>query len=347
MQLHKANTERRFNAPSVDDVAIVVVSDERHCNRRDIILEQRSAKFVRILDTHRSYDALQYPILFPKGEDGYQLGIKQTNPCTGVLTTKNVSSQDFYAHRIMVRKQTGNHVLKCRQLLSQYVVDMYAKVESERLLYIRLNQKQLRVDNYIHLRDALSEGNNAANMGQLTILPSSFTGGPRYMMEKTQDAMTYVRKFGKPDFFITFTCNPNWQEIKQELFKGQAAIDRHDVVARVFKLKLQRMIDLITKDSIFGKTRCYMYSVEWQKRGLPHAHILVWLCNRIHLSQIDDVVSAELPDKENDPKLFEIITRQMVHGPCGNLNRNSPCMKDGRCSKNFPKPFSKVKRKEF
>jgi len=29
-----------------------------------------------------------------------------------------------------------------------------------------------------------------------------------------RDAMTYVRNYGNPDLFITFTCNPNMQEIK-------------------------------------------------------------------------------------------------------------------------------------
>lgn len=61
---------------------------------------------------------------------------------------------DFYAYRIMIREKQTNHILKCGKLFHQYIVDMYAKIESERLLYIRLNQKQLRVENYIHLRDA-------------------------------------------------------------------------------------------------------------------------------------------------------------------------------------------------
>jgi hypothetical protein len=62
-------------------------------------------------------------------------------------------------------------------------------------------------------------------VGQQVILPSSFTGSPRYMHEKNQNAMTYVRKFGRPDLFITFTCNPEWPEIKNELFQGQKSFD--------------------------------------------------------------------------------------------------------------------------
>lgn len=77
-------------------------------------------------------------------------------------------------------------------------------------------------------------------MGQMVVLPSSFTGGPRYMHERTQDAMTYVRHYGRPDLFITFTCNPKWEEITQNLFSGQKSHDRHDIIARVFHLKVKK-----------------------------------------------------------------------------------------------------------
>lgn len=68
---------------------------------------------------------------------------------------------------------------------------MYAKVETERLNYIRNHQTKLRVENYIHLRDAMCRADSeVSDMGQMVVLPSSFTGGPRYMDERTQDAMT-------------------------------------------------------------------------------------------------------------------------------------------------------------
>jgi hypothetical protein len=73
--------------------------------------------------------------------------------------------------------------------------------------------KKKRAEEYIHLRDAVTNDGNidASNIGQHVILP----GSPRYMNEKSQDAMTYVRKFGRSDLFITFTCNPKWPEIKK------------------------------------------------------------------------------------------------------------------------------------
>lgn len=93
---------------------------------------------------------------------------------------------DFYAYCIMIRRQeveeeeviVSNHILKCRELFHQYIVDMYAKIESERLLFIRLNQRKLRVEDYVHLRDAIAADGNAANVGQLVILPATYTGSP-------------------------------------------------------------------------------------------------------------------------------------------------------------------------
>lgn len=68
-----------------------------------------------------------------------------------------------------------------------------------------------------------------------------------------------------------------------------------------------------------------MYSVEWQKRGLPHAHILIWLVDRIRPNEIDDVIPAEIPDNDEYPLLHEIVTKNTIHSPCGILNPNSPC----------------------
>ncbi|GBP31765.1 Alpha-(1,6)-fucosyltransferase [Eumeta japonica] len=170
--------------------------------------------------------------------------------------------------------------------------------------------KRLRAEEYIHLRDALNQDGNVdpSNIGQRVILPSSFTGSPRYLHEN-QDAMTYVRNYGRPDLFVTFTCNPEWPEIKAELLPDQRSFDRHDIISRVFHLKMKKFLNLFVKDEIFGKVKCYMASVEWQKRGLPHCHLLFWLETKIQPDEIDSVIVAELPNQQNDPILYDIVTK--------------------------------------
>ena len=293
---------RRFNEPSTNEVAVVIFGNE--FDRRDIILEKTNNQLQRVAETHRSYDALQYPLIFWEGEDGYHFLIMQRDPTTGMpVDYKNVSAMDFYAYRIMMRTGAINHILRCRQLFHQFIVDMYVKIESERLCFIRLNQKKLRVDEYIHLRDAIANDGNTNNLGQLVILPSTFTGSPCHMHEYTHDAMTYVRNYGKPDLFVTFTCNPTWKEIREELLDDQIPSDRHDLLVRVFRQKLMKLMNVITKSHVFGPARCWMYSIEWQKRGLPHAHILIWLKDKIKSDEIDSAISAELPDRQQDPRL--------------------------------------------
>ncbi|XP_026482732.1 uncharacterized protein LOC113390957 [Ctenocephalides felis] len=183
----------------------------------------------------------------------------------------------------------------------------YVKIESERLRFIKFNQTKLRTEEYIHLRDAVLGNvdaiNNISHIGTAYILPSSY---PRHMQEYIQDAMAYVRAYDRPNLFITFTCNPKWDKIKKLLMPGQTTMDRHDITARVFKQKLKSLINFI---------------VDWQER------------------EIDDIISAEIPDKNVDEELFDIITTNMIHGPCGTLSIMSPCMDNGKCTKHFPKSF--------
>ena len=87
-----------------------------------------------------------------------------------------------------------------------------------------------------------------------------------------------------------------------------------------------------------------MHTNEFQKRGLPHSHILTWVAHNnpeflTPLSGIDSVISAEIPDKNIDPLGHALVEEFMIHGPCGKYNPNSPCMKDGFCTKRYPKLF--------
>ena len=114
---------------------------------------------------------------------------------------------------------------------------------------------------------------------------------------------------------------------------------RPDIVARVFHLKFASLLDDIMKQKIFGKAIAYVYTVEYQKRGLPHVHLIVFLdrCNHLATPEwVDSVISSKLPDPVHDPQLFDLVRTHMIHGPC----RPGQCLNErGQCSKGFPKPF--------
>ena len=196
---------------------------------------------------------------------------------------------------------------------------MYAKIEQQRLNYIKTNQQKIRVDLYSGLADAVSKGDtNATELGRNIILPSSYTNSPRQMFQLYQDAMTIVRKFGKPDLFITFTCNPLWDEITGSLLLNQKATDRPDLIVRVFRQKLRELLNDILKKHVLGKPIGHVYTIEFKKRGLPHAHILVILVDDSKPrdpSDYDKIVCAELPDPDINPRLHQTVKRCMLHGP--------------------------------
>ncbi|KAF9643366.1 hypothetical protein BDM02DRAFT_3065665, partial [Thelephora ganbajun] len=154
---------------------------------------------------------------------------------------------------------------------------MWAATDQNCLNYLRYHQSEIRATLYQGLADAIDNNIDLHDVGQCLILPSSYTGGPRYMKQCLQDALALARFHRKIDLFITVTCNLNWPEITRELLLGQTAADHPNLCARVFNMKKQAIIEDIYKRGIFGRTVAYVYTIEFQKRGLPHMHILIFL----------------------------------------------------------------------
>ena len=168
-----------------------------------------------------------------------------------------MTMREFYVYQLQTRPTEGMTIIKGGKLLHQYIVDAYTATEQERLRFILLNQKKLRADLYSNLCDAVESGDaDAKQLGKKIILPSSFTGSPRYMAEKYEDAMAICRWYGNPHLFITVTANPNWMELKQHLaaYGGESANSRPDLECRLFKLKLDEMVSDFKKGVFFPKT---------------------------------------------------------------------------------------------
>jgi hypothetical protein len=234
--------------------------------------------------------ALYYPLLFPYGEDGWHPNILLNGVVASAHLDEdhageseferkhyNVTMAKFYGYRLQHRNTAGIALLRGDQLRHQYIVDVYVAIEQNRLKYLHLNKKKLRANLYQGLQDTIVAGDNSAvAIGQRIILPSSFTIGPHHMVQNYQDAMAICRWFDCLDAFVTFTCNPQWLEIKRALLLGQEPQDQPNLVTRVFKIKLKELINNIHKKHILGRTIAGIYVVEFQKRGLPHAHILIF-----------------------------------------------------------------------
>ncbi|KAI5447745.1 hypothetical protein KIW84_015260 [Lathyrus oleraceus] len=179
---------------------------------------------------------------------------------------------------------------------------------------IKEHQSDIRSELYQGLHDALHVGEtNAENIGKRTILPSSFIGGCRDMTQRYEDGMAIV-------------------------LNG----DRPDLLTRIFRSKFEKLKDDVINKGVLGKVKSYMYVTEFQKRGLSHVHMLLVLESNDKLrdpKDYDSMVRAEIPKLECEPQLHEAVVRHMIHGPCGIINRKSPCIKDRHCKKRYPKQF--------
>ncbi|XP_074346888.1 uncharacterized protein LOC141685698 [Apium graveolens] len=229
------------------------------------------------------------------------------------------------------------------RLWKQFMVDAFAAVEQYRLDWIRAHQNIIRSNLYKSIRDSVSKSDtNSSTKGKNVILPATHTGSQRYMNQYFKDSLAIYRTIGHPSLFLTMTCNTQWPEIKSMMnfFPGVDVADKPDVTARVFKLKLDQLLDLIKNKNYFGKYIRVMHVIEFQKHGLPHCHMLIWLHPRDRPQNVDDInqlISAEIPDKNHDPIGFNVVNSHMIHRPCGKDYSYSPCMVKGNCGRHFPK----------
>ncbi|XP_074359006.1 uncharacterized protein LOC141698233 [Apium graveolens] len=342
-----------------NEVAGLIVTDEYAKGCRVTIIHSRTNGLERIFETDPRFMQLQYPILFPHGDIGYCRQIPVNRPNKKIRNNARIpkmkirikrggefiTMKEYYNYKLMIRPSEGLTPHLGGRLWQQYVVDAFTAIEQYRLDWIRGHQTTIRSDMYHNIRDALNKGDsNPENVGKATILPASFTGSKRYMNQYFKDVMAICRTLGHPSLFLTMTTNTKWPEIHRMLkfLLGVDVVDAPDVVARVFKMKVDQLLDQIKNKNCFGRCIGVMHVIEFQKRGLPHGHMLIWLHPNDRpktTEQIDKMVSAEIPNPNIDPIGYEAVKNYMIHGPCGTECVNSPCMVKGRCSQNLQEVF--------
>lgn len=380
LNCHSTLNQQVYNLPTVSEVAAIWLDQQPNNSSSTPHIQIYPCSNTNQLVNYYygCYDPLQYPLLFPYGQNDWHCGIKRveqtckkknrsqceneqlpslSNMCSieGLLDIEakvlqkgkrkrdDISCREYYCYKFQMRDNEINGVLHSGRLFQQYSVDEFIKIETQRLDFVSCNQDLFRTDPLQGLIDFHRHGDrDASKVGKQTFLPVSFTGGPRDMCQRYMDAITLVQHFEKPDIFLTMTCNPSWPEIEEYLLSTDEAQNRPDLICRVFKAKVEELkIDIFKKN---GKVVAFMYTIEFQKRGLPHAHFLLILNDDFKLitpESYDQVVSAELPDINENPYLHKLVKKHMMHGPCGYLNPTNSCMKKkGFCKFKYPKNFA-------
>ena len=310
------------DAPQSQEVRGVIKNDQSLPNRA-VAIQKKSddaPRFMDILDP--SYEALQYPLLFPHADAGW-------HPDFLSQTGEKITFQKY------IRYSTLHHPrhLKFGKLSEERLIELFSRHQDNALEWVRHNQKKLRVAEVREVKsmaDDRADGEDQLLPGHV-YLPAKFTGSPRDMAKKALDALGIVARVGRPHFFCTFTCNPKWPEI-QEL--GDNAVS----YVRVFHRKLLAVLKDFRDGKHLPAPASYLiHSIEFQKRGLPHAHIAIRCCKDVEDAEYKDYISAQLPGL-NQPHLRELVLRHMIHGPCEGTKFQCRANNPRYCSKNFPQP---------
>jgi len=228
---------RRYNTPKANEVCAIIWRDSNEDlpPANVIVYPKGTKKLQSIYPLSPVVEPMCYPLFYPTTYHGWNHTMQDS-------FGKNISLCDFTKYKLFFR-QSGKFLPHCYsgKLLQQWTVDQAARIEWARLHYIRTHQKEICKESYSNISKVLQS--KAIEMGvqvkKQIMLPTSFTGGPRNLHESFMDAMTIVNEVGRPDLFLTFTCNPNDLDIKENLLPNQQTHDRPDIVARVFRLKIE------------------------------------------------------------------------------------------------------------
>ena len=134
----------------VDDVSNSNINGYKH----DIVVRHVGGPVVSLPSNHRMVDPLTYPILFPRGDDGWGLGCVPLTSSKGKQT--HVSAHQYLKYRCHHRKDHRDYHMLHGRLTQEWIINNFLKIESDRLNYLQSNagQKKLRADKYKEVQEA-------------------------------------------------------------------------------------------------------------------------------------------------------------------------------------------------
>ncbi|GJT28502.1 DNA helicase [Tanacetum coccineum] len=214
IRLYNNGNRMRYNAPVLGSLGAIVYDSGPRCQYDfDIIIHM-------------------------KDEHGWSPELKLVN--NGSRDDKQLTMNMFYSFQLHDRFNLYALLPRGCRLFQQYLVNAYISIKKNRLDYIQSKQDMFRSEYLQGVHGALLKGDSDGHdAGKRIILTASFTGSPRYMYKHYQDALAICRVHGNPQYFITFTCNVKWPEIKRYLqkYSDMKSEDRPDIISRVFEIK--------------------------------------------------------------------------------------------------------------
>ena len=326
-------------------------------NAAVVVGREGNRTFIRY--DHPLFLPLGYPLLVPTGQQQYHRNLY-------VQTTKRAKGGEFKKQRITARKH-NNFMIYQRESIAGQPIGTSPLLSLPHWFGGKLFKKWLCEAYLIEVQGNLEAQNNkpelialaqadelADNPGEENevakpqYISPTYVGSDKWYSERCKDAIALQLEHGHPTYFITMTMDPNAAEVVALLEPGQTPNDRPDLLARAFKLRLEELERDLLDRGIFGKCVTYVRTVEYQKRGLPHCHLLLTVAeaDRPTPDTIDKLVCAEVPGPDSDPVYAQSVCENLIHGPCGPDHPSCPCMEQGSCRFSYPKAFRSSSTKD-
>ncbi len=361
-----------------DEVSAVVFNENGE-NRNVIgaklskeITEKYNYETLRVPIFSIAYDRLLFPLLFLNGEGGFGKPDVEFDILKSTLTkdnkvsnfideneeessnqsededeNENENSTTKLSFTTKIRlctkalmMQPHDHwIHKLGTLREEFMIHQYCK-----LIYCQteywLNKQRLNAkEKYL---DPNYSGTSISD-GIKTFIPKSMTGAT-YWKEIQNNGFILSSKFGAPTFFLTFTTNPDWPEFA-DVGEDKPFLNG-SLVSRVFKIKFHKLIQYIQSHKLFGTVNAMIWRIEYQQRGLPHLHLLLWtdfdtddisalerLINTRFLKDDPDIMKQKIVNETN-----AMIQKYQIH-TCSHRCKPS---RWSECSFGFPKPVSET-----
>ena len=330
--------------------------------------------------TSPTLEPIAYPLFFNEGENGWGISSKSIKYLpylrSRILMPEKLDESTF----LMLPSASNPEVLilcnrmqAMARLCQVYMVDMVSRNTDLVLHWIKNNQRLIihrpqkpfitcshndGSDSDIETEDEVDisaepETLNTEEDDNAVCLPSSFHGGRRHLRSCALAALVLLSELGRATGFLTLTCNTEWKEIKSQLLVGQTAFDRPDIVCPVFQKRKAALLQNLRNGVYFrGNVAYIMHVIEFQKRGLPHAHIVFRLdthppptASDSELAKYcDELVTAEMPEPltPNDNstecmiqnKYIDLVKSKMIHHCAVAVNG---CKKsaDAQCKRHY------------
>ncbi|KAL3068642.1 hypothetical protein niasHS_016746 [Heterodera schachtii] len=278
----------------------------------------------------------------------------------------NVSRAQWFRYMCQIRDhdwKSSHWLWNWNNLAQLYTISYNNRIEAQKVQYMKQLQGQKRLVRVPALLQWVQQIRNNKGLkgpiGQIFMTDAHFRGSRQFYQKEYANCMTICREIGKPDLLITFTMDPECEELDNLLpigpdGKRQQWHDRPDIVCRLFIDKRDELLNDLTKKMVLGYVTAWFFSLEFQLRGLPHIHVcltLDWERIRLHgvIQSPEDYMSeyicAEIPslpesgrrteEAKRMRELYKTITTKHIH-TCSAQR----CLVDGKCKKHFPKPFS-------